>query len=346
MTKSVAWSYGYARPKGGNNRLVKEFILFKNDARVFVTLFAYNHNSKSNKTAIRTHSLFNVGGDADVSDMWVVPVKNRNEIIPYPFAKLIKNPLGWTAICDTSKKQSLICEFSESDFNIAYTCGANGKPYDLELWTPIKNIESKKAIKASYTVGIVKGMKGIYSQKNAKCLNINLNTKGIISNFKPLELKAEIGSFVYCKGSMVFNLIKEGKVIKAMLEKEIALIPAKAICFPVTLNHSDLKDGKYELELIFNKKGKKERLVTHKTIQISRGIQAKRIRELKKYEDELSNKILSYKKLKANPDTWSNVLLIRKNITSLALLIDMVKMAIKENDNKKFQFYNNKFINE
>jgi hypothetical protein len=246
MTEPVAWAYGYARPTSGRNRLVKEFTLRRGESRLQVDLQGFNDSATTAPVGLRTHPVWQIGGDSDPADRWIFTTNSQLMTRTYPFPGDYPAEGDWTALVDTAKRTALLQGFSPEVVATLYT-HVGARAYGLELWARVREVPAGQALALSHSLSLIQGLGGVEACRDGVALQVDTGGTTALGQGETLNLEVEVGSVSAQTATLTTMIRQNGKTLASLGTVPVTLLPGRAVTHRFTWTPGPLPDGDYDL---------------------------------------------------------------------------------------------------
>jgi len=336
MDNPIEWAYGYANPKSGKNRLVKEFVLRKGLSRVEILLKNYNESKEAMSTGLRTHPKFRTGGDADPSDTWMLKQKEGLVSSMFPFAghSLFPAESGWTSLVDVSQKMAMVQSFNPDAVESVYMCpGKDG--YNMELWLKPVDIPAGGALEFRHSLSLIRGLSGVAEYADDAAAYIEMVSGDTLAAGQPLEFNIETGSDRQRKVRIDSVISGSGRVIKEFKPESLDLKPGRAVSRNFTWDPSGIKDGSYTVNVRISGEDGNEIMTLEKVFSLVGESAARELERLSAYAEEIKKMHSLYGESRKGKAAAGETEKLRTRIVCAEILLDELRGLVLSGEKEK-----------
>jgi hypothetical protein len=285
MEQPVEWAYGYANPKSGRNRLVKEITLRRGESRLQFDLQAYNEAQAAMPVGLRTHPVWRVGGDGGPGDHWLLHMAGKIVSKPYPFPGTFPAEGDWTALVDRPKRLALIQGYDPAAVETLYTHTSPGM-YGLELWAQVREVPPGQALTLTHSLSLLQGLGGMDACRDGLALHIDTDGQWPADRNQPLVFDVEAGCVRAQAGMLTVEVWQGEKRVAALGEAALNLLPGLGAMRQFQWKPGALPDGEFDLRARFTPPGGAP-LEAGRTVTLSRAGRERQLEGLAAYERQI-----------------------------------------------------------
>lgn len=327
----IRWAVETAKKREGYNSFEKTFTIETGKAVLTVKIRQYNENPREDTLTLRTHPLFNIGGDVNSADILYFPDIN-NSVVKIPYrsktSTQVKNNGSWCVFMDGNQKTGIVQTFEKNAVSELYTwMGESG--YNVELVYDLFKTPGGKYVDFDYNIGMINGLSGISGFSENTAVDIIPEGNGIYGKQQKVKFIIDAASLENTKLKMVPMIKnKKGELITEFKPIETAVMPEDSSHSLIEWNTADLPDGIYTFTVSISDSTEKVFQI-HAKFKLAGESTEQAQKKIKFYRAKIDDMKKLYPKNNDNA--------LRDKIVKGSITLNELEEAIKTNDRSKIE---------
>ncbi len=326
MAQPVSWAYGYANPQSGRNRQVKEYTLRRGESRLSCSLQAFNEAPTAMPVGLRTHPIFQVGGDGGPSDHWFLTIGGRITDRPFPFPGTYPAEGEWTALVDIEKRMALIQGFSPQATETLYMHNPPTR-YGLELFARPREIPSGQALEFTHSLSLIRGLSGVDAARDGMAIRIDTHGQAGPGKGERLSFEVEAGGVGALSGALGVGIWRGDQLVTDLGSSPVQAPAGRAVTRAYAWDPGVMVDGEYAI-LARLTPAEGEALEARRPVVLTSAARQQQLQGLAAYEGQVEALKQAYLAARKATPAAAELPAMRDRAVTAALLLAELKTLI------------------